>query len=39
MDVVDKIAGVKTDARNNPLDKVEMKVTLFTRKLVGPSSE
>ncbi|HUT04655.1 MAG TPA: peptidylprolyl isomerase [bacterium] len=39
MDVVDKIAGVKTDARGNPTDKVEMRVTLFTKKLVGPSGE
>jgi len=39
MDVVDKIAAVKTDARDNPIDRVEMKVTLLERKVVGPSGQ
>ena len=31
MDVADKIVAVKRDGRDNPLEKVEMKVSISTR--------
>jgi len=31
MDVVDKIIAVPRDGRDNPLEKVDMKVTITTR--------
>ena len=31
MDVVDKIVGVETDDHDNPLERIEMKVTIETR--------
>ncbi|MBN1592529.1 MAG: peptidylprolyl isomerase [Candidatus Coatesbacteria bacterium] len=36
MDVVDKIAAQKTDANDNPIDPVPMKVTLMEKRPVGP---
>ena len=39
MDVVDKIAALKRDDRDNPVDKVEMRVRLSERQLVGPSAD
>jgi len=39
MDIVDKIAALKRDSQDNPIDKVEMKVRLIKREPVGPSAD
>jgi len=39
MDVVNKIAALKRDRGDNPIDKVEMKVSLVKRQPVGPSAD
>lgn len=39
MDVVRKIAALKRDRRDNPIDKVEMTVHLVKRQPVGPATD
>ncbi|MCD6328412.1 peptidylprolyl isomerase [bacterium] len=39
MDVVDKISAVSRDRRDNPLERVEMKVKMAKRPVVGPQGE
>ena len=39
MDVVDKIASVRCDSRHNPIERIEMRVRIIKRPVVGPPSE
>ncbi|MBN2209281.1 MAG: peptidylprolyl isomerase [Candidatus Coatesbacteria bacterium] len=39
MDVVDKIAAVNRDSKDNPMDKIEMRVRLVNRDAVGLSGD
>ena len=37
--LVDKVVSEKRDSRDNPINKVEMKVRLTKRQPIGPSGD